>query len=96
MSPVAAACVAVPPAMATGCTIGVLVDAWWQHKRSGTTESSPDVLADDDRDATEAEFSAHAAAVAAQVTEYADALAGGDPVLRARLRKLERHVAGRR
>lgn len=34
-------------------------------------------------------FASHARAVRAQVDEYADALAAGDPVLRAQLRLIE-------
>ncbi len=46
-------------------------------------------LTGQDRDAVAAEFATHALAVRRQVAEFADQLAGDDPVLRARLRQFE-------
>lgn len=46
-------------------------------------------LTDTDREAVATEFATHAEAVRRQVSEYADALAGDDAVLRERLRRFE-------
>lgn len=46
-------------------------------------------LSDADRRSVAAEFAVHAEKVQAQLRHYADQLAGGDPELRERLRRLE-------
>ena len=53
------------------------------------TDREIPALLEDDRDAISEEFTAHAKAVRKQVSEYADMLAGEDPVLRERLRQIE-------
>lgn len=52
------------------------------------------VLTDADRDVLAAEFATHAASVRGQVSHFADELADGDPVLRARLRRFEQAQPG--
>ncbi|MGL4338983.1 MAG: hypothetical protein ACRCYU_17970 [Nocardioides sp.] len=52
------------------------------------------VLTDADRDALTTEFATHAASVRDQVSHFADELADGDPLLRARLRHFEQHEPG--
>lgn len=84
MSPLLAACLAVPPAMALGAALGVF-EAVSRGRRAEQTEQ----LSPEDREQLEAEFTQHAMAVAAQVSEYADALADGDILLRERLRKVQ-------
>jgi hypothetical protein len=51
-------------------------------------------LTESDRKVIEEEFTVHAVAVADQVGVYADELAGGDVLLRERLRRIERHARG--
>lgn len=84
MSPLVAACLAVPPAMTIGAVFGVFVALSWQRRAEEVEE-----LTLDDREQLEAGFAEHASAVAAQVSEYADALADGDVLLRERLRRVE-------
>lgn len=52
-------------------------------------EQAAHELTDGDRDAVAAEFAAHATAVRQQVSDYANLLAGGDTLLRERLRAFE-------
>lgn len=52
-------------------------------------ESSSRLIPQADDDPLAAEFAQHARAVRQQVTRYADLLADGDAVLRARLRRFE-------
>ncbi|MEY1676107.1 hypothetical protein AB4Z55_18220 [Gordonia sp. ABKF26] len=47
------------------------------------------VLTDADREQVEREFASHVAAAHRAVSEFADALAGDDRILRARLRRFE-------
>jgi phage tail tape-measure protein len=72
-----------------GSVAGALLLAWWQRRRDSTSE-----LSDEDRQAVEATFAAHAGAVATQLAVFADELAEGDPVLRERLRRLEQQMGG--
>lgn len=58
----------------------------WRRRRFSLDES----LSDDDRDALTDQFTQHAHAMRRQVGIYADTLAGGDSVLRERLRHFER------
>lgn len=58
----------------------------WRRRRFAL--DSP--LSDDDRDALKEQFTQHANAMRRQVGIYADTLAGGDSVLRERLRHFER------
>jgi hypothetical protein len=94
---VATVSVAVPPAVSFGSAVGVLVGMWWQRRHSPVTGSTAVELPEDglsaaDREAIAAEFAVHATAVAAQVSQYADALADGDVLLRERLRQVEQHL----
>ena len=52
-------------------------------------ELDEETLQEIDREAVAADFAVHASAVRRQVSEYADALAGGDVALRERLRRFE-------
>ena len=52
-------------------------------------EMAEETLQEIDREAVAADFAVHASAVRRQVSEYADALAGGDVALRERLRRFE-------
>lgn len=92
MSPVMAALWSVPPGIAAGAVVGLWIGA--RAARSAGRCDEADDLSAEDRDAIELEFAQHARAVAHQVSEYADFLAGGDVVLRERLRQLERHAQG--
>lgn len=58
------------------------------NKHSGRAEDQVDSASEE----AELAFAVHAAAVSNQVTAYADALADGDELLRARLRQIERHM----
>lgn len=89
MSPLLAVCLAVPPAMAPGAALGVFVAVSRRRRDEQAEELSPE-----DREQLEAEFTQHATAVAAQVSEYADVLADGDVLLRERLRKVELRPRG--
>lgn len=53
------------------------------------TDREVPALLEEDRNVISEEFAAHAVAVRKQVSEYADMLAGEDPVLRERLRQFE-------
>ena len=53
-----------------------------------------ETLTEADRQSVAHEFAAHVDAMQRQVTDYADLLAGSDPVLRARLRQFERGGEG--
>lgn len=73
--------------------VGVLVGAGltvltyeWRKRRFSLDEP----LSDDDREALTQQFTQHANAMRRQVGIYADTLAGGDSVLRERLRHFER------
>lgn len=69
----------------TGAAIAVLVTvAVLRHRAAATTP-----LTEQDREVVAHEFKTHAEAMQQQVSEYADALAGGDLVLRERLRQFE-------
>ena len=74
-----------------GAATGLVM--WWRVRllRSATECADREVptLLAQDRDAISEEFTAHATAVRKQVSEYADMLAGEDPVLRERLRQIE-------
>lgn len=48
-----------------------------------------DELTDDDREVITRQFAEHSASMRHQVMEFADKLAGDDPVLRERLRRFE-------
>ena len=52
-------------------------------------QETREVRSDPGADEAEAMLNAHASAVRHQVSQFADALAGGDALLRARLRKIE-------
>lgn len=52
-------------------------------------DMAEETLQEIDREAVAADFAVHASAVRRQVSEYADALAGGDVALRERLRRFE-------
>ncbi len=74
----------------TGVTaLGVV---WLLKSKPGKTTQCPDpdahLLDDADRVAVESEFAAHAEAAKQGLHDYADLLAGGDLVLRDRLRML--------
>lgn len=74
---------------AAGAPAGVALTALaaaalWRYQRS-TVEQ----LTDQDREVVAEEFRTHAEAMQRQVSEYGDALAAGDLVLRERLRRFE-------
>ncbi|MGL5826322.1 MAG: hypothetical protein ACRCYU_16145 [Nocardioides sp.] len=69
--------------------------AWGEFTRRIRREPTV-ILTDADRDALAAEFATHAASVRGQVSHFADELANGDPVLRARLRRFEQPDPGDR
>lgn len=76
-------------AQAPGLAVGALFGRWAATRRNKPNRAKPtEVLTDADRAAIEMDFATHRTAVIAQMTEYADVLAGHDPVLRARLRKI--------
>ena len=73
-----------------GLVIGACVAVWLMRSRSiRCPDPEAHGLTEDDRAQIAAEFEAHTTALHRQVTKYADALAGDDPVLRARLRQFE-------
>lgn len=63
-------------------------------RRLGCPDPDAHVLSASDHDQLASEFAQHAQAVARQVSEFADALAGDDLVLRERLRRFE-SIGGR-
>ncbi|MGL5827461.1 MAG: hypothetical protein ACRCYU_22040 [Nocardioides sp.] len=84
--------------IAAGVIVGVryadhlskLVSRGWSEATRRRIRREPTVpLTDSARTAVAAEFAAHAASVQSQVSRFADELAAGDPVLRARLRRFE-------
>ena len=68
---------------ASAALVGVLV-----RRRQADTDEI--VLSPEDHAAIAVGFQTHAEAMRRQVSEYADALAGGDLVLREQLRRVER------
>lgn len=71
-----------------GGLIGAALTALMYELRRRTA-SALDELSDDDRDAISAQFAQHSQSMRQQVTQFADTLAGDDPVLRERLRQFE-------
>lgn len=75
-----------------GAALGA-VCVWWVYERRPGRFRCPDLtlheLTDDDREVVAQEFATRASAVRRKVSEYADLLADGDAVLRARLRTFE-------
>lgn len=61
----------------------------WLRIRRLLGHEGPVTLTQTDRDALASEFAVHTTAVREQVAQFADELAGDDPVLRARLRRFE-------
>ncbi|MBB2893168.1 hypothetical protein [Flexivirga oryzae] len=102
---VVAARAAIPPSVASGSPLGVLVAAWWHRRRSRVehvgvagpehTGSENGVVTCEDREVLDPETVVHAQAVAAGLADYADTLAAGDPLLRSRLRVLEHRMRRR-
>ena len=80
---------------AIGMFLGTAVTglAWWctfkLRTKVGRSSGEVPVLLQEDRAVISDQFAAHAVAVQKQVSEYADVLAGNDPVLRERLRQIE-------
>lgn len=77
-----------------GSFAAALVLLWWQRRHAGDESLG---LSEEDRESVELAFATHASAVASQVSSFADELAGDDPLLRERLRRLELQMGrGRR
>lgn len=62
----------------------------WQKLRPGRDDEVALTLSDPDRERVAQDFAVHVSAVDRKVSEFADALAGGDAALRNRLRRFER------
>ena len=74
--------------LATGGLLGgAAVMLAYELRRHRSTPAEE--LTDDDRDVIEQQFAAHSDSMRRQVSEFADKLAGGDPLLRERLRRFE-------
>jgi len=76
--------------LTVGLGLGVLAGVRLRRYPDDTTPD--EVLTSEDQAAIEVQFRQHAAAIAEGVSDYADVLAAGDPLLRARLRKVEAHL----
>ena len=76
--------------MAGGRLVAVVLRRSQKPRASGINlEMDEETLQEIDREAVAADFAVHASAVRRQVSEYADALAGGDQALRERLQRFE-------
>ena len=76
-----------------GVPVGAVVAALAGLRLRQSAADSEPVLGPDDHSRLAVEFETHADAMRRQVSQYADALADGDPVLRERLRQIERSIA---
>lgn len=72
-----------------GAVAAHLLTRYAQRHQAEQGSQEPDGLTDHDRDELADVFAQHTQAVNRQVSEFADQLAGGDEVLRARLRQFE-------
>lgn len=76
--------------LATRCRrLADWLDAWAGRSTERVFRGDQVVLSEADYQVLAGEFQRHAEAVQAQVSRYADTLAGDDPVLRQRLRRFE-------
>lgn len=76
-----------PPLL--GILVGVILGWLVASSHEVPAAREHQTLTDQDRDAIEAQFLTHARASQAEVSRYADVLAGDDQLLRARLQQIQ-------
>jgi hypothetical protein len=76
--------------LAIGTGIGVLASTLVARLRDRRSAHRPEHIDPEGHDDLEANFAAHIASMRSQMSDFADKLAGDDPLLRERLRSFER------
>ncbi|MCX6405514.1 MAG: hypothetical protein NTV28_01200 [Propionibacteriales bacterium] len=75
--------------LAIGTGIGALASTLARKLRDRRSAHRPEHIDPEEHDDLEANFAAHIASMRSQVSDFADKLAGDDPLLRERLRVFE-------
>lgn len=75
--------------LAVGTFIGAALREMFARLRGRSNASVAAEVSDEERDDIEVNFAAHLEAMRGHVSDFADKLAGDDPVLRERLRSFE-------